>query len=398
MFLLENKIMNYAWGSHAAIAELQGRSPSSVPEAELWMGAHPKAPSTAFAHGEWRPLTEMIAKAPVELLGENVALRFGQLPFLFKVLAAAKPLSLQAHPDLARAGAGFAEESAARVSLSSPHRNYKDKNHKPELICALSPFEALCGFRDPAKLADVLTVLANKKLSDCFVWRKHGSIDLEGSFRALMTTKPKKRARIVGTALAALAGRPTESPFENSFVWAERLAVAYPGDIGVLTSLMLNHIVLAPGESLYLPAGNLHAYLCGTGLELMANSDNVLRGGLTPKHVDVPELLRVLNFQGGPVEKRAPVQERPGQWRYQTPAAEFELWKLEIGESPMTITATGGPEILIVVEGTVTNRTAESIVELRPGDSALVPANAGDYELSGPAIGYRATVPQIELE
>ncbi len=397
MYPLDNQVMNYAWGSKEAIAQLQGREPSEQPEAELWMGAHPKAPSTALVAGEWRPLDQLIAKEPEKLLGKRVVDRFSRLPFLFKVLAAAEPLSLQAHPNLEQARAGFAREDAAGVPRTAPNRNYRDDNHKPELICALTPFEALCGFRSCDDLKELLGRLNCTELEPWLAPLYDGRPDsdaLRACFSRLMQAPEQEQRELVSRGCDALAAAMEDELYAAAFTWALRLNEAYPADIGVITSLMLNHTVLAPGEALYLPAGNLHAYLCGTGLELMANSDNVLRGGLTPKHVDVPELLSVLVFEGGPVRKRLPTQVADGAWRYETPAAEFELWKHELGEGSFSIPASDGPEILIAVEGKASYRTEDCLVELLPGESAWFPAHAGTYELSGPATLYRATVPR----
>lgn len=397
MFPLKNQIMNYAWGDRAAIATLQGRDPGEEPEAELWMGAHPKAPSFVLMAGEWTPLDRMIMHGPPDqLLGERVARQFGRLPFLFKVLAAAKPLSLQAHPNLEQARAGFAREEGARVARHAPHRNYKDDNHKPELICALSQFEALCGFRPIDELRRLVAELNCSELAPWFGALAHCADEEEAlrtCFSQLMQAPMAQQAALTRSAaerLEALGGHAEFGPMAR---WALRLNEAYPGDIGVVTSLMLNYVVLNPGEALYLPAGYLHAYLHGTGLELMANSDNVLRGGLTPKHVDVPELLSVLNFHGEPVRTLLPEKVNEGQLRYETPAPEFELWKHELGTGPQLIQASDGPEIIICTEGRAAHEDAESLTELLPGESAWVPAATVNYTLAGPGIVYRAIVP-----
>lgn len=397
LFPLQNQIMNYAWGDRRAIAALQGREPGDEPEAELWMGAHPKAPSSALIAGEWLRLDRAIAEGPpARLLGERVAAHFGQLPFLFKVLAAARPLSLQAHPNLEQARAGFAREEAARVPRHAPHRNYKDDNHKPELICALSRFEALCGFRSVHELRLLVTTVNSAALAPWFdaLWSgESDEIALRTCFTHLMQAPADERARLMHAVRERLSELLEHPEFGAAFGWALRLDQAYAEDVGVITSLMLNHVVLSPGEALYLPAGCLHAYLQGTGLELMANSDNVLRGGLTPKHVDVTELLGVLDFVGGPVHKLSPQRVSEGQLRYQTPAVEFELWKHELGPSPQSIDSSDGPEILICTEGRAAHETSESIIALLPGESAWVPAATSGYTLIGPGTVYRALVP-----
>ncbi len=407
MIRLQNTIMNYAWGSRAAIAKLQGRRASRQPEAELWMGAHSKAPSRGLVRGDWHPLPALFEAEPACWLGERVQRQFGQLPFLFKVLAAAEPLSLQAHPNLQQAKRGFEVEERRGVPIGADHRNYKDANHKPELICALTPFEALCGFRQRVQFEQLIASLQCPTLSGCLteaLANADDSMALEQCFRRLMQL-PADEAKAVVASTVAAAQRILEqgkapdvdpaliSPFVGALAWLPKLAKAYPGDIGVVVSLMLNHAVLEPGEALYLPAGNLHAYLCGTGLELMANSDNVLRGGLTPKHVDVPELLSVLVFEGRPVQKVRAQAVSDGCWRYVTPATEFELWKHDLGEAPVQIPVSDGPEIVIAVEGKARYRTDENLVELLPGESAFVPPSEAGYCLAGPAVVYRALVP-----
>ncbi len=286
--LLKNTIQKYAWGSPTAIPELLGeQNPSHEPRAELWMGAHPKAPSFVNFDGQWLSLTELIAKYPQEILGNDVALAFNnKLPYLFKVLAAAKPLSIQAHPSLNQAKEGFERENDRGIALDAPNRNYKDDNHKPECICALSPFWAMYGFRNipdilalmgkncPVGLAGELDLL--KKQPD--------SRGLKRFFTDLMTMDSQRQKRVVDEAVQN-ANQYSDEDF--AFHWMTRLADEYPTDIGILAPLLLNLIELKPGEALFLPAGEFHAYLEGVGMELMANSDNVLRGGLTAKHIDV---------------------------------------------------------------------------------------------------------------
>jgi mannose-6-phosphate isomerase len=390
MYQLENDSMPYAWGSTTAIAELQGRAASGKPEAELWMGAHPGAPSKLPEEGG-RSLADLIAEKPLETLGARVSQRYeNRLPFLFKVLAAGEPLSLQAHPSKQQAEEGFAREEALGIPRNAPHRNYKDDNHKPELICALTEFRALCGFRPLAEFAELVSELEVRELTS-FVRKHDGNLlGLEGTFTALFRAPKDGQVRLVDSTLAALAHQWENSSFAHSHACARDLADKYPGDIGVVLSLMLNHVTLQPGQALYLPAGNLHAYLHGTGLELMANSDNVLRGGLTPKHVDVPELTKVLAFEPWSGTKRLPEAVGPGQWRYPTGAGEFELWRIDV-TGLASLTASGGPEILILTEGSVVAGGGSQA--MRPGHGVFVSAREGDYELVGTGTVYRAIVP-----
>jgi mannose-6-phosphate isomerase len=364
------------------------------------MGAHPKAPSAALVHGEWQPLDALIRSAPKRLLGQRVQQRFGQLPFLFKVLAAQEPLSLQAHPNKQQAEAGYAAEDQHGLSLSAPERNYKDRNHKPELICALSPFEALCGFRNRDEARSLFAALGNPEL-ESFTDPLSSSLSdeeaVKQTFTQLLRAPKATQATLVASTSSCLQRRPERTPFEAAFAWAQTLANSYPGDVGVITSLLLNHVSLAPGEALYLPAGNLHAYLGGLGLELMANSDNVLRGGLTPKHVDVDELLRVLRFETGPAEIRTPSLEAEGQWVYRTEAAEFELWKLELGPKPVAVKGSDGPEIILATSGKAIYQTSRHFVELLPGESAFINSKTKPYQLTGRGTVYRALVPSDRI-
>jgi len=395
MLLLENPIQKYAWGSRTAIASLLGAStPSSEPEAELWMGAHEKAPSLVLPGRE--PLSLLIEREPERLLGAAAIARFGaRLPFLFKVLAAETPLSLQAHPTLAQAQKGFAAEQARGVALDSPVRNYKDANHKPELLCALTPFSALCGFR---KIEDTLALFRALNLPHVsFLVEILEGLPTEAGLSQLFSTllglSSERRTELARetldrcTLLAALDG-----PFQHEFSWAVRIGVLYPGDIGILSALLLNLVKLTPGEAIYLPAGNLHAYLQGVGVELMANSDNVLRGGLTPKHVDNRELLHVLSFDAGPVNVLR--GEMQGSARvYRTPAAEFELqsFRLLPGENP-TVLDRRGPEIVLCQKGEVTIVNPSERRTLKQGQALFIAASEPSYTLSGDGSLFRASV------
>lgn len=384
MDLLENVVQPYAWGSFAAIAELRGLpTPSETPEAELWLGAHPAAPSIS-ERGDRRPLGQRIAAAPEAELGARVSRAFGELPFLLKILAARTPLSLQAHPTLEQARAGFDAEEAAGVPRGAAHRNYKDRNHKPELICALGPFDALCGFRAVDETRALFTELGTlAELS--------ARLDaLPSAFGWLMRLPKAEQTALVDATLAAC--RRVESPrFARERAWALRLGETYPGDVGVIGALLLNLVRLEAGEAIYLPAGNLHAYLEGVGVEIMASSDNVLRGGLTPKHVDVAELLRVLDFHAGPVSKVLPVREGDLE-RWPTPAREFALARVVL-ESGRWSAPLDGPVIAICTEGVLRARDAHGERTLSRGVSVFVPADARQLALEGTGTLFLAGVP-----
>ncbi|WP_329623131.1 mannose-6-phosphate isomerase, class I [Streptomyces sp. NBC_01255] len=378
---LVNTVRPYAWGSPTAIPELLGVAPTGEPQAEMWMGAHPGAPSRT----ERGPLNELIAADPVRELGEPSVAKFGpRLPFLFKVLAAGAPLSLQVHPDLDQARAGFAAEEAAGIPVDAPHRTYKDANHKPELICALTPFEGLCGFRAPTEAADLIAALGVDSLKP-YVDLLHAHPEeaaLREVLTALLTADREEMAHTVAEAAAAadrLGG--AHAPFAS-------LAHHYPSDPGVIAAMLLNHVVLQPGEALYLGAGVPHAYLDGMGVEIMANSDNVLRCGLTPKHVDVPELLRVVRFEPNDAGVLRPEASPSGEEVYDTPIDEFRLSRFvrAEGAAPTDVT-TPTPQILLAVAG----RPKAGEVTLAPGQSVFVPAGE-TTELSGEGTVFRATV------
>ena len=396
MELMDNRIRPYAWGSRTAIAELIGApSPAPHPQAELWMGAHPGDSSTLLGPAGERPLIESIADKPVLLLGERVEARFGpRLPFLFKVLAAAEPLSLQAHPSSEQAARGFALEEAAGVPIGASGRNYKDASHKPELICALTDFQALCGFREPTTTVRLLADLAVPQL-DHYLALLSGQPDADGVralFSSMLTIPSAVLQPLLNSVLAACVQLVRAgSAFSTEYRTALELGERYPGDPGVLASLLLNRISLAPGQALYLPAGNLHAYLSGVGVELMANSDNVLRGGLTPKHVDVPELMRVLDFTAGPVEILDGTEVRPGEVVYPTPAAEFRLSRLALSERKLDLTHDG-PQVVLVVEGSATATDPDGrTVKIDRGRSIWISAADQGVSITGTGTAFRAT-------
>ncbi|WP_037677235.1 mannose-6-phosphate isomerase, class I [Streptomyces griseus] len=378
---LDNTVRPYAWGSPTAIPKLLGVEPTGEPQAEMWMGAHPGAPSRT-ARGT---LVEVIDAAPERELGGKAVARFGpRLPFLLKLLAAGAPLSLQVHPDLEQAKEGYADEERRDIPVDAPYRNYKDANHKPELICALTEFDGLCGFRDPARAADLLEGLGVDSLKPYVdVLRAHPEdAALREVLTAVLTADPEEMAHTVAEAAAAcdrLGG--DYAPYAG-------IAHHYPGDPGVIAAMLLNHVRLQPGEALFLGAGIPHAYLSGLGVEIMANSDNVLRCGLTPKHVDVPELLRVVRFEAGDPGVLRPEAAPDGEEVYETPIDEFRLSRYVLPEGGGTHDLTRAtPQILLCTSGTV--RAGEH--ELAPGQSVFVPAGE-KTEVSGTGTLFRATV------
>ncbi len=394
---LRNPIRNYAWGSRTALAELTGRAaPTAEPEAELWMGAHRAAPSQVEVRSGLVSLPDWIRRDPLASLGAEAARRFGgELPFLLKVLACDAPLSLQVHPDAGQARRGFERENAAGLALDDPKRSYRDPHPKPELVCALTPFRALCGFRELAEIGARFEALEVPELTERM--RALAGDDersrLESLFTSLYAAPPEDRAGLARAVAEAVARR---SAGDLACAWAAELARQYPGDVGVLAPLLLNTVELAPGEALFLSPGELHSYLSGVAVEVMASSDNVLRGGLTPKHVDVPELLATLSFRAGPPSRVEPRPLAPGVGVYHTPNAHFVLSVLSpSAESPVESVGSGSVEILLCVRGDaeVRDRGGEGLM-LRRGESALVPAGAAGYRVTGEALLYRAGVPR----
>ncbi len=379
---LEGAIRNYDWGSTSSIPSMLGCAEDGKPWAELWLGAHPSAPSVV---GEPRtPLDELIAADPAGQLGPAVVDRFGSLPFLFKVLAAAAPLSLQAHPSVLQAEAGYAREDAAGVPIDGPNRSFRDRFHKPELICALTDFHALCGFRDPVATLDVLATIDTSALDPIRDRLAAASaVDGLGPLLEHLLTLPAADAAALVAPVVAACGALGPDRHADVRAMAAALGERYPGDAGVVTALLLNLVHLKPGEALFLGAGNLHAYLGGTGVEIMANSDNVLRGGLTTKHIDIPTLLEVVDAR--PIE---PVVQRPvaveGVAAYNSPVPEFALERLDLDGS----VAVSGPAILLCTDGAADVGS----FSLERGAAAWLPAADGVVELRGRGTVYRAGV------
>jgi mannose-6-phosphate isomerase len=403
--LLRGAIRTYAWGSRVAIAEFTGRpSPTAHPEAELWLGAHPGDPARVDGpDGRQRSLLEVIAADPDGELGQKVRERFGDvLPFLVKVLAADEPLSLQAHPSARQAVEGFDREDRVGLPVNSPVRNYRDRNHKPELLVALTDFEALAGFRAAAQSVELMRALAVPAL-DPYIALLTDQSDADG-LRALFTTwitapQPDLEALIAAVLEGAVGYlRSGAKQFSAEVRTILELGERYPGDAGVLAALLLNRVGLKPGEGIFLPAGNLHSYLRGVGMEVMANSDNVLRGGLTPKHVDVPELLRVLDFHPAP-EVRVPTHRDGIELVYDTPSVEFAAAELtldgaQLGHEIDAPARHEGPQILVCTEGSVIARAKSGEVRLDRGAAAWVAADDGPIRVAAsvPSRLFRATV------
>ncbi|MFI6262051.1 mannose-6-phosphate isomerase, class I [Micromonospora sp. NPDC051006] len=383
MELLHGPIRDYAWGSRSAIAALQGRPvPSDGPEAELWLGAHPGAPASIERAGARVSLTDVLAAEPEVWLGDRAVNRFGpRLPFLLKVLAADAALSLQAHPDAKQARAGH----AADLARPAGERNYVDPYPKPELLVALSDFEALCGFRDPAASAAALAAFGVPALQPVVAALRSGTAGLRTAVRTLLTWPQQERAGLVAAVVAAPADGPDAA-------LARELAASYPADPGVLVALLLNHVRLEPGEAIWMPAGNLHAYLRGTGVEIMAASDNVLRGGLTPKRVDVDELLRVLRFEVLDEPVSAAHRVSPGVDCWPVPVDDFALHRVTVGtEVPAAELTVAGPRVVLCASGSVTVDDGSGALTLASGQAAIGGASGGPVRISGSGEAYVAS-------
>ena len=404
--MLRGAVRTYAWGSRTAIADFTGRpSPTAHPEAELWFGAHPGDPAWLETEDGERSLLDTLREDPEGQLGGGVRGRFGDtLPFLLKVLAADEPLSLQAHPSAEQAMEGFAREEKLGIPVSASTRNYRDASHKPEILVALGQFEALAGFRPAARSVELMRALAVTDL-DPFVNLLSDQSDADG-LRALFTTwitAPQPDLDVLVPAVidgAIHYVRSGKKKFAAEARTVLELGERYPGDAGVLAGLLLNRINLEAGEAIYLPAGNLHTYLNGVGVEVMANSDNVLRGGLTPKHVDVPELLRVLDFTPASEDIIRPKITTDGiELVYHTPAPEFAVSVLcidgeDLGHEIDAPSRHDGPQILLCTEGSTVVHAKGSKVTLERGSAAWVAADDGPIRLAAdsPTKLFRATV------
>jgi mannose-6-phosphate isomerase len=396
---LSNPVRPYPWGSTSAIPALLGIPDDGEPKAELWLGAHRDSPSLL---PDGTRLDAAIAADPAHLVGPSVQATFGsRLPYLLKVLSAAAPLSLQVHPDSEQAAAGFADEQDRQIPQDAEFRRYRDPFHKPEMVVALEPFDALCGLRDTARTAELLAGLDVEHPSWPHLRELVSGSPADAALRRTVTWLlggDEHIPSLVRAVAAAAVARPDRPEYATTAALAE----AYPGDPGVLVALLLNRVRLAPGEALFLPAGNIHAHLQGTALEVMASSDNVLRAGLTNKHVDAAELVRITDFTPRPLPVVVPEREGP-VLMYRPEAAEFEL-------AYVTLTASNGrdwhelpvagPRILLVLDGELdvavggdAARQEGTIERVARGTSLFVPAPSGVLAVRGVGTVVVAGVP-----
>jgi mannose-6-phosphate isomerase len=363
--IMKNKVMDYAWGSKDFIPSLLGVKADGKPWAELWLGAHPKAPS------------ELVTDTGLTSLADFLAANKARLPFLLKVLSAEEPLSIQAHPSKRQAEEGWSKENRRGLGMNDPSRNYRDDNHKPEMFIALTDFTAMIGFRDKDEARKNILAAAPMALS------KHIML-LDSSYKeffvSLLELPADEKERAIAEAL---------SSGSEQIKLMRDLARHYPADIGVLAPLFLNTVRLSPGEGMYVPAGTLHSYIKGSIIEIMSESDNVLRGGLTPKHVDQKELARILLFQPLNPGIIRPT-DFPGGKSYACDAKEF---RIDIIESPCKVRSKG-PEILLILDGNAKIEGARDHRELSKGESVFV-TDEESLNLEGKFKLVRAYVPHM---
>lgn len=394
MLRLSGAVKDYAWGSPRAISDFTGIDFGGQRVAELWFGAH----NGALTLAEGRPLSEVISADPAGILGADVAARFdGALPFLLKVIAPDQPLSLQVHPGKELAEAGFQAEEEAGIPLDSPRRNYRDRNHKPEMIFALTPFEAFAGFRAPRRAIEVLdnlnAPLAREMLE---ILRTHpGYRGLRAVARKLLAPLDEERRIQIEAVITACQDRLDRGTSPSLRVDRQAVALArtYPSDPGAVLSLLLNPVTLRAGEALFIPTGAVHAYVSGLGIEVMSSSDNVLRAGLTPKHIDAGEALRCMDFHGAPPVRIAPEMNGRGTGIYYAPVDDFELSVSEITGGEWIPIPGFGPRILLGVSGDLEIGVGGEVETISTGQAVFVSAAEGTVRVRGNGKLVQAGVP-----
>jgi len=377
---LINSVQNYAWGSKKALTELYGiANPDGLPMAELWMGAHPKSSSKIEnASGQPQSLREIIEQDKTALLGQAVAERFGELPFLFKVLCADQPLSIQVHPNKQASEIGFAKENAAGIPLAAAERNYKDPNHKPELVFALTPFLAMNAFREFSDIISLLQPVAGAHQAIAHFLAQPDADSLSQLFASLLNMQGEEKSHALAVLKATLASQQGE-PWETIRFISE----FYPDDSGLFSPLLLNVVKLNPGEAMFLFAETPHAYLKGVALEVMANSDNVLRAGLTPKYIDIPELVANVKFVPKPAAELLTTPTQNGaELDFPIPVADFAFSLHDLSTQTSTL-AQQSAAILFCVEGEAVLSKGEQRLVLKPGESAFISAGESPVEASG---------------
>ncbi|UCB31115.1 mannose-6-phosphate isomerase [Duffyella gerundensis] len=374
-----NTLQHYAWGSKTALAERYGiANPQQQPVAELWMGAHPKSPSQVEINGQPTSLRTLIDNDKSSMLGDTVAKRFGELPFLFKVLCADKPLSIQVHPSKAAAEAGFAKEDHEGVPIDAAHRNYKDANHKPELVYALTPFLAMNGFRELPEMVSLLQPVAGAHPAIAHFLQQPDEKHLAELFSRLLSLRDEEKSRALAVLKSALLNHQGQPWQAIAFIADE-----YPDDSGLFSPLLLNVIELQPGEAMFLFAETPHAYLHGMALEVMANSDNVLRAGLTPKFIDIPELLANVRFSASPAATLLTTPQAQGNsLHFPIPVDDFAFAIHTLNTQPQAVSLHSAA-ILFCIEGEATLTAQHGNITLKAGESCFVAANDWPVSVSG---------------
>ncbi|WP_028709667.1 mannose-6-phosphate isomerase, class I [Propionicicella superfundia] len=386
---LDGRIRNYAWGSQTAIPRLLGREADGQPQAEYWLGAHPLAP--ALLAGV--PLDAYLEKHPAGI-GAASRARFGdKLPYLMKILAAAQALSIQAHPSREQAEEGFAFENGAGTPLDSPERTYRDDWPKPELLVALEPFEALVGFRDPHETAELFAGLGVGVSLDSVIGpltERRGSAALAEVFLDVLSLDADRMHLVTEVCAAAVKHMDDDGPIGEFARTAVELDEHYAGDPGILAALLMNRVTVPVGQGVFLPAGVMHAYLKGTGIEVMANSDNVIRGGLTPKHIDVSALVGVVEFAPHPVEFEVATEIAPGIFAYARRCPEFQVWRLEVSPAfgAVEVPASDRGRVVLLTAGHLEIAAGDERLELRQGEATFLPAGDRPVLVSGDAQAF----------
>ncbi|MGF1804828.1 mannose-6-phosphate isomerase, class I, partial [Aliivibrio sifiae] len=384
LFKLDNVIQNYAWGSQTSIQQLFGiENKAGEPQAEIWMGAHPNGCSKVEATGEL--LSELIKKYPIETLGRYTHQRFGDLPYLFKVLAADKPLSVQVHPKLSDAKLGFEKENQQGIELGAFNRNYKDANHKPELVYALTFYRAMNGFRPIAEMVSIFEQANVSVLSEAVTQLKASptSSSLQVFFTTVMSLTGQNKTDALAQLIEGSDIKAKTKVAREAFGMVVEFSEEFYDDIGLFSPLMLNVIELEPGEAMFLHAATPHAYVQGTGLEIMANSDNVLRAGLTPKHMDIEELISHTEFHSISFDdiRLLPIKKERKQ-SYPIPVDDFGFEIIEVVDESAEQYVRGA-EILFCIEGEVIIESDDSVITLHAGQSVFVCNNADVYSCKG---------------
>ena len=393
---LEPARQQYAWGSTTAIPALLGMADDGAPWAEAWYGTHAAGPTRVCGDG---PLSALIEAEPERLLGDDIIWRFGRrLPFLLKLIAPEQPLSLQVHPSQAQAAEGYALEEEAGIALDHPSRNYKDTNHKPEMVLALTRFRAVAGFRAPRRAVEVLAALDSP-----LARRMRRTLRLNPTrygirqvFSDVVSAATRPSPQEIDDLVTEIAARfeAGTSPSLRVDSNVLKMAATFPGDPGIAAALLLNPVTLQPGEALFVPAGSVHAYISGLGVEVMASSDNVLRAGLTTKHIDVPEMLACVDYVAAPPVRPAPEYLSRATRAYYAPVDDFELMVTTVVAADGRLPVPGrGPRILLAVEGAVTLVTQTDSQTLAQGEAVFVGADERSLSVEGEGTLIQADVP-----